>query len=157
MLISIALAALCSGSGSASEASMDQRLPLQSRIYNVAVLSQPATPVVSFLDGNSRWPQNFNPSYVEASTGTAQVSGLLIRAQNCSAWTPGVCLSCNVNHTNPGPVFCGSVITFARSTGNGTFDEPYLVFSPDGTEEEMFGTEDPRIALDHATGIYHCA
>jgi len=123
--------------------------------YSVSVVSQPATPVISLLQGNSPWPQNFNPSWVEASAGTGQVDGLLIRAQNCSTWTPGVCIGCNVNPAHPAPVFVGSVITFARSNGDGTFAEPYLVFGPDGSTEEQYGTEEPRIALDHATGIYH--
>jgi len=126
--------------------------------YTVAVVSKPAQPVISYMDGSTAWPQSFNPSFVEPSEGTGQVSGLLVRAQNCSQFVPGVCIGCNVDAQHPvAPYFPGSVLTFAKSVGDGTFEQPYLVYAPDpdAPTSEDYGTEDPRIAYDAATGLYH--
>lgn len=129
--------------------------------WQVDVISRPSKPVLSFLDGNTAWPQSFNPSWVEASAGTAGKQGLLVRAQNCTGFTPGVCLSCNVNPKNPispnSSAFPGSVITFAEQLQDGSFADPYVVFRPDSSapEDESFGNEDPRLAYDSATGLYH--
>ena len=85
-------------------------------------------------------------------------AGLLVRSQNCTGWTPGVCQGCNVDDRHPlAPWFPGSVITFARARGDGSFDAPYLVFAPEASAptKETFGTEDPRITLDTTTGLYH--
>jgi len=65
--------------------------------YNVAVTQRGEIPLISFegdtyYPGSSPWPQNFNPTWVEASSGTAGVEGLIIRAQNCS-FVPGVCIN----------------------------------------------------------------
>lgn len=126
--------------------------------YSVTVVSAPDTPVLSYLDKTSPWPQTFNPSWVEPSAGTGNVGGLLVRAQNCSDFTPGQCISCNVDSAHPlGPYFPGSVMAFAKDNGDGTFAQPYLVFAPDANApvDETYGTEDPRLAYDAATGLYH--
>lgn len=126
--------------------------------YQVSVISRPFSPVISYLLGNTRWPQSFNPSWVEASQGTGGKSGLLVRSQNCSDFTPGQCISCNVDGNHPiAPWFPGSVITFAEQNADGSFKQPYLVFAPDASapQSEEYGTEDPRIAYDPATGLYH--
>lgn len=126
--------------------------------YDVRVISRPPRPVLSYLDGTTAWPQSFNPSWVEASAGTKGKSGLLVRAQNCTRFTPGVCVGCNVDPHNPippsAPDFPGSVITFAEQLADGSFAPPYLVFAPEGAAE-AFGTEDPRLRFDPATGLYH--
>ena len=86
-----------------------------STAYELTVTSRPAEPVIEYLGrGNTPWPQSFNPAWVEASPGTGGMSGLLVRAQNCSGWEPGVCFGCNVDATHPvSPYFPGSVIAFA--------------------------------------------
>jgi len=121
-------------------------------LYSVTVVSLPPDPVISFLAGQTAWPQSFNPSWVEPSAGTRGVRGLLVRSQNCS-FTPGKCLACNPKGPNDNP-FLGSVITFAAQNADGSFQKPYLVFAPEGSHDEK-GTEDPRIKYDKRTGLYH--
>jgi predicted GH43/DUF377 family glycosyl hydrolase len=126
-------------------------------LYDVTVVSLPADPVISFLPplANSDWPQSFNPAFVEASAGTGGKKGLLVRSQNCSGVAPGQCIACNVDAKWPiAPFFPGSVLTFAELLADGTFARPYLVFSPDGPDEN-YGTEDPRLAYDSSTKLYH--
>lgn len=124
-------------------------------LYNVTVISLPAEPIISYEAGSTPWPQSFNPSWVEASAGTRSVAGLLVRSQNCS-FEPGVCVSCNCGPCGPGDRFLGSVISFAPQNVDGSFALPYLVFAPEpGNAAERLGTEDPRIALDKTTGLYH--
>lgn len=123
--------------------------------YSVTVVSQPPTPVISYLDGNTAWPQSFNPSAVQPYGHVP--AGLLVRSQNCT-FTPGQCVGCNVDGDHPlTPYFPGSVITFARARSDGTFDPPFVVFQPEGDDptNSSYGTEDPRLALDPATGLYH--
>lgn len=130
--------------------------------YQVNVTQRSGTPLISFqgdthYPGNSPWPQNFNPSWVQASSGTGGVEGLIIRAQNCS-FAPGICTNCNVDQKHPiAPFFPGSVLLFAQHSGGGVFAAPYLIFSPnaDSPQDETNGTEDPRIAFDAASGVYH--
>ena len=130
--------------------------------YQVTVTQRSDAPLISFqgdahYPGNSPWPQNFNPSWVQASSGTGGVEGLIIRAQNCS-FAPGICTNCNVDDKHPiAPYFPGSVLLFAQHLGGSVFAPPYLIFSPsaDAPQDETNGTEDPRIAFDAATGAYH--
>ena len=114
----------------------------------------PDEPVISFLAGTTSWPQSFNPAFVVASPGTKGKRGLLVRSQNCTGWTPGKCQGCNP-HSTSDPVFLGSVITFAQQLPDGSFAPPYLVFAPDGSAAEDFGTEDPRLTYDPTTSLYH--
>lgn len=107
---------------------------LSSSTYQVSVAFAPQDPVISYLDGNTAWPQSFNPAYVEASAGTGGKYGLLIRSQNCTNFVPGKCIGCNVGETpfwQDSDGFVGSVISFAQLNDDGTFDAPYLVFAPD--------------------------
>ena len=62
--------------------------------YNVTVTADPL-PLLSQLQGNSDWAQNFNPTFVEASAGTGGKAGLLVRSQNCSGAAPGACVHCS--------------------------------------------------------------
>ena len=115
--------------------------PPPAPLYRVAVVALPPNPVISFLQGQTAWPQSFNPSFVEASSGTRGVRGLLVRSQNCS-FTPGKCLACNPRGPNDNP-FLGSVITFAAQNADGGFEKPYLVFAPEGTgSHDEKGTEE---------------
>jgi len=123
--------------------------------YAVAVVSLPPAPVISFLAGQTPWPQSFNPSFVEPSAGTRGVRGLLVRSQNCSLGAPGTCLHCNPRSPTDVP-FLGSVIAFAAQAADGSFGTPYLVYAPEpGNAAEAKGTEDPRLKYDAATGLYH--
>lgn len=98
----------------------------------------------------SFWQQSFNPSFVEATPGTHGVRGLIIRSQNCS-FTPGQCARCNGLHP-----FVGSVMSFAAQAADGSFAAPYLIYAPQpGLLPEEEGTEDPRVAYDASTGLYH--
>jgi len=123
-------------------------------LYAVNVTALPAYPVISNLTypgaTPSQWQQSFNPSFIEASPGTRGVRGLIVRSQNCS-FTPGTCVKCNGG--NP---FVGSVMSFAAQAADGTFSPPYLVYAPlPGLAAEDLGTEDPRVAYDATTGLYH--
>lgn len=122
--------------------------------YTATIMSMPDEPVISFLAGQTSWPQSFNPAYVVASPGTGGKRGLLVRSQNCTGWKPGQCQGCNPRSGND-PYFLGSVITFAQLMPDGSFAQPYLVFAPDGTANENFGTEDPRLTYDDSTALYH--
>ena len=147
--------------------------------YNVTVLTRPDTPVISFLANDTDWPQSFNPAFVEPSAGTSWTRGLLVRSQNCSGWTPGQCIGCNVDAQHPiAPWFPGSVIAFAQQVADGSFARPFLVFAPDAgaasglgrtmnshhyqlcalllvLQPEDYGTEDPRLTFDPSTSLYH--
>jgi len=132
------------------------RTPPPPQPWSAVVLSRPAEPVIAFIAGQTPWPQSFNPAFVTASNGTGGARGLLVRSQNCTGWTPGQCIGCNVDGHHPAePWFPGSVIAFALQHADGSFDQPYLVFAPDGTAAEDYGTEDPRLTYDDATGQYH--
>jgi predicted GH43/DUF377 family glycosyl hydrolase len=125
--------------------------------YTVTVTEFPTDPLISFQLGNTAWPQSFNPSWVEPSGNVP--GGLLIRSQNCSGVPPGHCIGCNVDKDWPiAPYFPGSVVTFAKETspGSNTYEAPYMVFGPEpGNNDELYGTEDPRLAFDSTTGLYH--
>ena len=126
-------------------------------MYNVTLVSLPPDPVISFLPplANTDWPQSFNPAFVQPSAGTGGKRGLLVRSQNCSGVPPGHCIACNVDKDWPiAPYFPGSVLTFSQQNADGSFQRPYLVFAPDGPDED-YGTEDPRLAYDASTGLYH--
>jgi len=128
-------------------------------LYNVSVIFRSSVPVIGFLPpiSNTAWPQSFNPAFVAPSPGTGGKKGLLVRSQNCTGWTPGVCIACNVDQHHPiAPWFPGSVLTFAQQLSDGTFAPPYLVFAPEpGNGDEKLGTEDPRLTFDLSTGLYH--
>ncbi len=128
-------------------------------LYTVTQLSRADTPVIGFQapPANTAWPQAFNPAFVAPSAGTGHKRGLLVRSQNCSQWAPGVCIACNVDGAHPiAPWFPGSVLTFAEQRADGSFAPAYLVFAPEpGNQFEQFGTEDPRLTYDPATGLYH--
>lgn len=115
--------------------------PPPSPPYNLSVISLPDTPVISFLGNSTQWPQSFNPAFVEPSAGTGGKRGLLVRSQNCTGWSPGECIGCNVNAQHPiAPWFPGSVITFAQQQADGLFSEPYLVFAPEANQvKHAFG------------------
>lgn len=131
-----------------------------SRSYTLNVLSINPLPVLSYVDGSSAFQQVFNPSYIVASPGTRGVEGLVLRTQNCNATVGGECVRCG----GSGPearyliltcLIC-SILTFSRVLDG--FPLPVtdrsVIFSPDPSiTEEAFGTEDPRIAFDHATGM----
>ena len=129
--------------------------------YKSTLLKLDSKPVLSFVDGSSTYVQVFNPSWVEASAGTGGKSGLIIRTQNCSSkigptGQESPCVHCS------GTGAKASVLTFSALQGsdNTTVSAPRfapvtassLVFGPH-SDEDLRGTEDPRIALDPKTGI----
>ena len=128
---------------------------LSSSLYTVSITSLPAAPVISYIAGQTPWPQSFNPAFVEASAGTNGVRGLIVRSQNCT-FTPGTCVHCNVPSDAPNGTFVGSVLSFAAQASDGTFATPYLVYAPEpGLDAELRGTEDPRLTYDPTSGLYH--
>ena len=132
--------------------------PIPEQCYAHKVVSFDANPVMSFVDGSSSFGQVFNPSWIEASEGTGQRAGLLIRTQNCTVQAPGKCLGCS------GVAAAASVLTFAELLDDDNppaatprfkhVDRGSVVFGPHDLTDDQ-GTEDPRVALDAATGIYY--
>lgn len=122
--------------------------------YTATVVSFDPDPVISYQDGLSAFVQAFNPSWVEASESTGGAAGLLVRVQNCSAAAAGVCDACY------GQGKQASKIAFARFIDDlshprfSKIDDASLVYMPhDATDD--YGTEDPRILRDPATGLYY--
>lgn len=125
--------------------------PAGNSVYTLTVSDNAPKPILS-SQFNSEFLQVFNPSWVQASAGTNQVAGLLIRTQNCS-YIQGQCLHCGGDKAK------ASIITFTKQL---TVDPPTfepvtaksVVFGPSDKGDE-FGTEDPRMQFDEATGIYY--
>jgi len=115
----------------------------QARNYTVEVVAVDPHPVLSYLNGTSTYFQVFNPSWI-AATKTQPNTGLIVRAQNCSA-KPGKCISCS-GMSSP------SVLVFAEQISpepNPTFSrvsKTSIAFAPSEIAE-AYGTEDPRVAL----------
>lgn len=138
---------------------------LESTTYDAAVVSFGAMPVLSFLDGNTDYQQTFNPSWVVASAGTNNKSGLLLRSSNCSA-QPGTCTKCNSSPCRMGGP-CQDVITFAEllSDDDNVTEIPRfkhvtsanVVLSPvlSNTSMDNRGVQDPRIVFDPQTQMYY--
>lgn len=125
--------------------------------YSAEVLSFAPKPVLSHVDGSSAFAQAFNPSWVEASPATGGKQGLLVRSQNCSAIPGGPCVECQGTGAN------ASVLAFSELRGaDGPTTTPSfapvgkndVVFGPHD-DDDLRGTEDPRIAYDHATRTYY--
>eukprot|EP01052_Picozoa_sp_SAG31_P046450 SAG31_NODE_8890_length_1367_cov_1.694006_1_plen_352_part_01 len=133
--------------------------------YDASVSSFERTPVLSYLGGSSTYQQSFNPSWVQASAGTSWKAGLLVRSQNCTA-AVGVDTKCNFAPCALGGA-CQDVITFAEllNNDNDTSTAPRfkrleardVVLSPrlTPTADDNRGVQDPRIAYDPKTGLYH--
>eukprot|EP01079_Euglenida_sp_SAG-EU17-18_P009068 gene9068-1628_t len=79
---------LCTAAGASACTVAPPPPPPPRPIYNVTVISVSDTPVVSVQNprgkGYSPYGFTYNPSWLEPSTGTGGVSGLLLRMQNCS-------------------------------------------------------------------------
>lgn len=57
---------------------------ISSQRYHVILIQRDTQPLLSYLEtNNSFYKQVFNPTWVEASPGTNNKEGLLIRTQNC--------------------------------------------------------------------------
>ena len=144
-----------------TDARIQEQLCLSLRMTNTshwrASATVDATPVLSFVDGTSRFQQSFNPAWVAPSASTRWTSGLLVRSQNCSAVAGGRCVAC----AGSGPRNA-SALSFSAllSDDNHTSSAPVfaklsdVVFAPHDAADER-GTEDPRLAYDDRTGMYY--
>jgi len=138
----------------AASSAQPLRSPIQ-QCYAANLVQFDPQPVVSHQLGTSAFAQAFNPSWIQASAGSAGKAGLLVRAQNCTA-TPGVCIGCS------GTGQRASYLAFAELLNDDNSSTPQfrpidsgsVVLGPhDATDDK--GTEDPRVAYDPTTGIYH--
>ncbi|GAV09226.1 hypothetical protein RvY_18800 [Ramazzottius varieornatus] len=120
--------------------------------YSVTLLERGSTPLLSFMNGTSAYRQVANPSWIEASAGTNGKKGLLVRTQDCDF---------EAGHVNC--TWCGgsqekaSILTFSQQLPNGWFTpvtRDSVVFSP-GNDDELWGTEDPRIQYNDVDGLYY--
>jgi predicted GH43/DUF377 family glycosyl hydrolase len=119
-------------------------------LYNVSVVDRPSDTTLSFVDGTSTFQQVFNPSFVEASSGTGNRSGLIARTQDCDAVVGGECIFCGGGSDK------ASIITFSLQLPDGSFspvDATSKVFGPHDSTDS-WGTEDPRIAYSAAYSLY---
>jgi predicted GH43/DUF377 family glycosyl hydrolase len=132
----------------------------QPQCYAATVSRFAKDPVLSAIYGNSDFAQVFNPSWVEASEGTSGKAGLIVRTQNCTGCGQDLDHCCSCSGTGD----AASILTWSElQNEDGDVDE-IPSFSHVGSESVIFGphddsdlrgTEDPRIAYDKKTGIYH--
>lgn len=110
------------------------------------------SPVLSYVDGSSSYQQVFNPTWIQASAGTQNQQGLLVRTQNCSAEVGGTCVFCGGSAAN------ASVLTLSLyDSVSGSFQPIGIgseVFGP-STSADSWGTEDPRMAYGASAGLYY--
>jgi len=111
--------------------------------YSVTVVSADPYPVLSYLGGSSDFYQIFNPSWI-APTQKQPKSGLLARAQNCSA-KPGQCVVCP-GKGSPSVMAFSEQITPEPRPSFAPVTSTTIGFGPTGIAE-AYGTEDPRVAL----------
>lgn len=119
--------------------------------YEVRVVEHHSAPEVSYVDGTSSFTLVFNPTFVEASAGTGNRRGLLIRTQNCPADVGGKCVFCGGSEEK------ASKLTFSEMKLDGSFvsvDESSVVFGP-GDISDTWGTEDPRMVFNPADNLYY--
>ena len=122
-----------------------------SATYSVNVVSRSAAPVLSFIDGSSTYQQIFNPTWVEASTGTGGKSGIIARTQNCVSNVGDACTWCG------GAQDKASILTFSEQIGIDSFkkvDTSSVVFGPSDTSDS-WGTEDPRMQYNPVDKQYY--
>lgn len=155
---------------------------LAEQCYRVKQVRVYPEPVLSFLGGNSEYGQVFNPTWIEASPDGKVKPGLLVRTQDCvvgyapngcGLQVPGMpsehaCCGCNMRNASD-DTRKRSILTFSALEGSDGWDvDPprfapvrkpgSVVFEPvdkPPKNDDFRGTEDPRIALDRATGIYY--
>jgi predicted GH43/DUF377 family glycosyl hydrolase len=119
--------------------------------YEVRMISHHEAPELSLIDGTSTYSLVFNPTFVEASPGTNNRRGLLIRTQNCPAEVGGTCVFCGGSEEK------ASKLTFSEMNREGIFtpvDENSVVFGP-GDISDTWGTEDPRMVFNPADDLYY--
>eukprot|EP00931_Biecheleriopsis_adriatica_P073908 TRINITY_DN48108_c0_g1_i1.p1 TRINITY_DN48108_c0_g1~~TRINITY_DN48108_c0_g1_i1.p1 ORF type:complete len:394 (+),score=38.01 TRINITY_DN48108_c0_g1_i1:85-1182(+) len=131
-----------------------------SQCYSAHVANFVESPVLSAFEGNSDFAQVFNPSWIKPSAGTGFHEGLLVRSQNCTSCGQDQDHCCGCSGTGPK----ASVLSFARleSQDSSAAAVPKIsrvsassvVFGPHD-ESDVNGVEDPRIAYDEKTGLYH--
>mmetsp|Transcript_21977 Transcript_21977/g.32747 ORF Transcript_21977/g.32747 Transcript_21977/m.32747 type:complete len:531 (-) Transcript_21977:11-1603(-) len=111
--------------------------------YIVEVIDRPKKPVVSYTNGDSRFRQNMNPSWIQGQ------SGLVIRVQNCSRG-PGTCFPCYGSGQNASRlvmVACNIVTGTCSNSKSQPIDSSNVIFGP-SNEADILGTEDPRIVFN---------
>lgn len=119
--------------------------------YKVKVVSRDVKPLLSEIDQTSAYSLIFNPSWIEASTGTNGVSGLIMRTQNCTLNPGDDCSFCGGSEAK------ASILTFSSASDDGSFEyvnADSVVFGP-SDESDSWGTEDPRVQYNAKDGLYY--
>ena len=119
--------------------------------YSVSVLSRSESPILSYIDHTSTYQQIFNPTWVEASSGTGGKKGIIARTQNCVSNVNDPCTWCG------GAVDKASILTFSEQLDDSSFkkvDETSVVFGPSDANDS-WGTEDPRMKYNPADQQYY--
>lgn len=121
------------------------------RTYYVEAYIRSKEPLLSYLQlNNSEYKQVFNPTWIEASPGTNNRSGLLIRTQDCD-YEENKCNFCG------GSAKKASILTISEAHLPDNFTpitRNNVSFSP-SSDEDSWGTEDPRMAYNKADGNYY--
>ena len=123
-------------------------MSLVTALYDVKVTKRDSEPILSYINGSTSYQFVFNPSWVEASTGTSGKRGLLVRTQDCNAEVGGECVFCG------GGEEMASILTFAEFSCNEDIyvDSDSIVFGP-YDETDSWGTENPRIQYNPGDGL----
>jgi predicted GH43/DUF377 family glycosyl hydrolase len=123
---------------------------LTAALYSVTLTQRDSQPLLSYLvQNNSKYKQVFNPTWMPASTATANRKGLIIRTQDCD-YKPEACVFCG------GSAQKASLLTFSELK-DGSFTPitaDSIVFTP-SSFADSWGTEDPRMVLNTADGYYY--
>jgi predicted GH43/DUF377 family glycosyl hydrolase len=135
--------------------------PIPLQCYDHRVVQFNKQPVVAWDQtpgGTAAFAQVYNPTWLQASSGTSGKSGLLLRTQNCTDGCGHNITTCCACDPRKDP----SYITFAEllNDDNGTNAPKFsvvtnssIVFGPYDASTAL-GTEDPRIAFDATTQTY---
>jgi hypothetical protein len=92
---------------------------------------------------------------VEASAGTNNVSGLLVRTQNCSIAVGQACVHCSGSGSKASVVTFAPLLSGGGASGTPKFGPLSQVYGPGNGTFDDFGTEDPRLKYDPTTGLYY--
>eukprot|EP00440_Ansanella_granifera_P054902 gb/GFBE01059516.1/.p1 GENE.gb/GFBE01059516.1/~~gb/GFBE01059516.1/.p1 ORF type:complete len:389 (+),score=77.20 gb/GFBE01059516.1/:1-1167(+) len=126
--------------------------------HDVEVIQVTKQPLVSFVDGTSKFRQVFNPAFVEASP-TSEAAGLLIRTQDCRAPRAfgdkcDFCGGSGANASRLTFVPCDVVQGTCENSVQAPVDDSSVVFGP-SSDEDFYGTEDPRVKLNPLDGYHY--
>jgi predicted GH43/DUF377 family glycosyl hydrolase len=124
--------------------------------YSVSIVTRSSSPVLSFVGNTSTYQQIFNPTWVQATSGTNGKAGIIARTQDCDS-SPQVITSSTQCTWCGGAQDKASIMTFSQLNVDGSFTrvtENSVVFGPSDSSDS-WGTEDPRIQYNSVDKKYY--